>query len=286
LRCVDFTNGGIDIVCADSIDARADLNLNGVSYEVADAVLFSNYFVYGLSVFNVSTDGQIAASDVNADGITLSVADLVYLIRVIVGDTPQMPKLSPNEIPQAELSMTNGVLTILESDYRVGAISVILEGEIEPRLHENALLMDMRYNYDGERTRVLICNMDGRAFLEFGPVLYVGRDVEVLSIDVASYDGFTLAGKIKQLPKDYHLAQNYPNPFNPSTTFEFALPVAAEWQLVVYNVLGQTVRTWRGEHDAGYVRVDWDASTYASGVYFYRLQADNFTATKKMVLLK
>ena len=42
IRCVDFTNGGIDIICADSIDARGDINLNGLAYEVADAVMFSN----------------------------------------------------------------------------------------------------------------------------------------------------------------------------------------------------------------------------------------------------
>ncbi|MDH3891179.1 MAG: T9SS type A sorting domain-containing protein [candidate division Zixibacteria bacterium] len=286
LRCVDFTNGGVDIVCADSIDDRADINLNGVSYEVADAVVFSNYFVYGLSVFNVNVDGQIAATDVNADGITLSVADLVYLIRVIVGDTPPMPKFAPGQTPKAHLAVRNGVLTVIESDYRIGAISVILDGETEPQLHENATAMEMRYSHDGERTRVLIYNMNGRAFLETGPVLKLGGDVEVVSVDVGSYDGFTLTGKIKALPEDFHLAQNYPNPFNPSTTFEFALPVAAEWRLMVYNVLGQTVRTWRGENDAGYVRVDWDASAHASGVYFYRLQADSFTSTKKMVLLK
>jgi len=286
IRCVDFTNGGVDIICADSIDARGDINLNGVANEVADAVVFSNYFVHGLSVFNVNLDGQIAATDANADGVTLSVADLVYLIRVIVGDSPPMPKFAPGETPEAKLAVRNGVLEIVASDYRIGAISVILEGEAEPKLHEQAAGMEMRYSFDGERTRVLIYNMEGRAFLETGPVLHLGGDVEVESVDVGSFDGFTLVSKINELPRDFHLAQNYPNPFNPSTTFEFALPVASEWKLVVYNVLGQTVRTWDGESEAGYVRIDWDASAYASGVYFYRLKAGEFTSTKKMVLLK
>jgi hypothetical protein len=247
LRCVDFTNGGVDIICADSIDARGDINLNGVAYEVSDAVIFSNYFVYGLPVFTVNFDGQIAATDVNADGVTLSVADLVYLIRVIVGDSPAMPKLAPGQTPKAQLAVRNGVLSVTASDYRIGAISLILDGEAEPRLHESASAMEMRYSFDGERTRVLIYNMDGKAFLETGPVLYLGGD---------------------------------------STTFEFALPVASEWKLVIYNVLGQSVRTWTGESDAGYVRIDWDASAYASGVYFYRLKASDFSSTKKMVLLK
>ncbi len=286
LRCIDFTNGGVDIICADSIDARADINLNGVAYEIADAVVFSNYFVYGLSVFNVNVDGQIAASDVNADGITLSVADLVYLIRVIVGDTPPIPKLAPGEMPEANLMVNDGILNITDTDYRVGAISMILEGEVKPILHEKASSMEMRYNFDGKQTRVLIYNMDGKSFLEAGPVVILGSDAEVVRIDIGSYDGFPLVGKLKELPETFHLAQNYPNPFNPSTTFEFALPIAAEWQLTVYNILGQTVRTWYGENEAGYIRVDWDASSYASGIYFYRLQAADFTATKKMVLIK
>ncbi|GAH35566.1 unnamed protein product, partial [marine sediment metagenome] len=86
IRCVEFNHGGICVVHPDSIDDRGDINLNGVAYEIADAVVLSNYFIYGLSAFTVSVAGQIAASDVNADGLTLSVADLVYLIRVIIGD--------------------------------------------------------------------------------------------------------------------------------------------------------------------------------------------------------
>ncbi|MCH8028139.1 MAG: hypothetical protein IID63_08465, partial [candidate division Zixibacteria bacterium] len=79
VRFIDFINGGIDIVCVDDIDDRGDINLNNVANEVADAVLFTNYFIYGIGVFTINIQGQIAATDVNADGLTLSVADLVYL---------------------------------------------------------------------------------------------------------------------------------------------------------------------------------------------------------------
>ncbi|MBD3258239.1 T9SS type A sorting domain-containing protein, partial [candidate division GN15 bacterium] len=286
IRCVDFTNGGVDIVCADSIDARADINLNGVSYEVADAVLLSNYFVYGISVFNVNVDGQVAASDVNADGITLSVADLVYLIRVIVGDSPPTLKISPNEAMAAEFSVKGDVLSITEAEYSIGAIWVVLEGEANPSLHRDADHMDMRYNFDGQDTRVLIYNMSGDAFLGEGNVLDLNGNSSVKSVEVGSYDGFVMASSVAELPDHYHLAQNYPNPFNPSTTFEFALPEAADWELVVFNLLGQKVETWSGTNEAGYMRIQWDAGSYASGVYFYRLKAGDFSATKKMVLLK
>lgn len=63
-----------------------DLNVNGIAYEISDVVLYSAYFIYGMTVFQVNVPAQVAASDVNADGITLSVADLVYMVRIIIGD--------------------------------------------------------------------------------------------------------------------------------------------------------------------------------------------------------
>ncbi|MCK4371520.1 MAG: T9SS type A sorting domain-containing protein, partial [candidate division Zixibacteria bacterium] len=279
-------------ICADSIDARGDINLNGVAYEVSDAVVFSNYFVYGLPVFTVNLDGQIAATDVNADGVTLSVADLVYLIRVIVGDSPAMPKLSPGQTPKAQLAVRNGVLSVSASDYRIGAISLILDGEAEPRLHENASAMEMRYSFDGERTRVLIYNMNGTAFLETGPVLYVGGDVEVKSLDVGGYDGFTLVSKLNELPEDFHLSQNYPNPFNPTTRIEYYIPHASRIKITVYNVMGQRVKVLLDKYaEAGYGAVSWDATDdsgkrVASGLYLNRLEAEGVALTRRMLLLK
>ncbi len=93
IRAIDYTHGGIDIVCADSIDFRGDINLNGIPNEIADWVLFSNYFFYGPAVFSVNWEMQAAASDVNVDGIELTLWDLVYLYRIIMGDA--LPYLSP-----------------------------------------------------------------------------------------------------------------------------------------------------------------------------------------------
>jgi hypothetical protein len=286
IRCVDFTNGGIDIVCADSIDARADINLNGVAYEVADAVLFSMYFVYGIDVFDISVDGQIAATDVNADGVALSVADLVYLIRVVVGDLTGLPKPAPGMVYEADFEVQAGVLSITDTRARIGAVSIVAAGEVVPSLPEEASDMTLQYNFDGVVTRLLVYDPFGEAYLEGGPVVAFDREVEIESVDVGAYDGLIVASRLTTLPTEYRLSQNYPNPFNPSTTFEFALPTRSEWRLTVYNVLGQTVSTFSGESDPGWVKVCWDASSQASGVYFYRLQAGPFTATKKMVLLK
>jgi len=89
------------------------------------------------------------------------------------------------------------------------------------------------------------------------------------------------------LPTVYGLEQNYPNPFNPSTDISFALPVAGRVNLTVYNVLGQEVQTLVDQHmEAGVHTVTWQASDYSSGVYFYRLNAEKYSKTMKMMLLK
>jgi subtilisin family serine protease len=89
------------------------------------------------------------------------------------------------------------------------------------------------------------------------------------------------------VPKDYSLLQNYPNPFNPTTVISYQLPVSSLLNLKVYDVLGRDVKTlMQGREDAGIHSVTFDAGDLSSGVYFYRLQAGNYTATKKLLLLK
>ncbi len=291
IRCVDFTNGGVDIICADSIDARGDLNLNGIPYEIADAVMYTNYFIQGLSAFPIGSpqyphEASIAASDANADGLPLTVADLVYLIRIVIGDAPAMPKIAPGEVIEAAFSITDNVLCIDQSNTAIGAIYVLLEGRAAPTLASAAEGMEMQYRYDGENTRVLIYNMQAKQSLNKGEVLNINGPNTIKTIEVGGIDGQIVTANYRNLPDHFSLSQNYPNPFNPLTTIEFALPVAGQWQLTVYNILGQEVTSWSDESEAGYYKIEWDASRYASGVYLYRLTAGAFSSTKKMVLLK
>jgi hypothetical protein len=105
-------------------------------------------------------------------------------------------------------------------------------------------------------------------------------------------DLFTGLGDLETLPTTFDIAQNYPNPFNPTTTIKYQLPQVSDVKLVIYNVLGQKVRTLVNSRlEAGYHSVVWDGlneqgSTVASGVYIYHFQAADFQKTMKLMLLK
>jgi hypothetical protein len=89
------------------------------------------------------------------------------------------------------------------------------------------------------------------------------------------------------IPKDYTLYQNYPNPFNPTTTINYDLPKNSHITLKVYDALGREVATLVDqEKTAGSYQATVDGSRFASGVYFYRIEAGTFSQTKKLLLVK
>ena len=89
------------------------------------------------------------------------------------------------------------------------------------------------------------------------------------------------------LPDKFALDQNYPNPFNPVTMINYQLPMINDVDLSIYNLLGQRVATLVSERQsAGRYQVEWDASGFSSGVYYYRIKAGEFEQIRKMVLLK
>lgn len=89
------------------------------------------------------------------------------------------------------------------------------------------------------------------------------------------------------IPKEYSLKQNYPNPFNPITKINFDIPKSGYVKLSVYNSLGQETEVLVNQNmNAGFFSADWNASKYSSGIYFYKLETNGYTETKKMMLLK
>ncbi|MCK9210632.1 MAG: T9SS type A sorting domain-containing protein [Ignavibacteriaceae bacterium] len=93
--------------------------------------------------------------------------------------------------------------------------------------------------------------------------------------------------KVVEIPHDYTLYQNYPNPFNPSTEIKYAIPLESKVKIDIYSILGELVKTLVNDFQtAGNYSVAFDASRFASGIYFYRLTANSTIITKKMLLIK
>jgi hypothetical protein len=204
---------------------------------------------------------------------------------VIIGDVTQnWPGGSPKVV-------ADGI------DAEVGAKSVTLRFDeasaVDMTLSSDLKVVDvsagaelLEWAVDGQEVRIAAASAG-----ELGPVTVTFERLLPTTLEISATvdEGVVLTSAVKMapMPTEFALAQNYPNPFNPTTTIEYALPHTAKVKVEVYNTLGQVVAELVDtEQAAGYHSVSWDASDAASGVYFYRIVADNFTATKRMILMK
>jgi hypothetical protein len=141
----------------------------------------------------------------------------------------------------------------------------------------------------------------GASWNEIGPELGEAYVYSLaLSLDGHIYAGTSSSGVFRSkesvtsvqdpppgFPASHALHQNFPNPFNPTTTIRFSIPTAGDVSLKIFNLLGERVATLvSGNKDAGTHTVQWDATGQPSGVYFYRLQAGDFSETRRLVLIK
>lgn len=181
---------------------------------------------------------------------------------VVIGLLPQM---TPN--PKPDLEAGTGVVANLHFEVNDASLTEItLEAIVLENPHHS--LQFVYHDFDQDNV----------------PSIRVERpEFESVTVSLSG-----TGGSPANLPETFALNQNFPNPFNPTTNIEFDLPVRSHVKLSVYNVLGQEVATLLDEVvEAGSrIPVVWDASGVSSGVYFYRISADNFTETRKMLLLK
>ena len=206
-------------------------------------------------------------------------ADLVYLVRIVIGDASAYSKVVTS-VNIDFYHYSDGRLGVGEKT-SIGAAYVVAEGEVTPILL--ATEMDIKYHFDGSNTRILVWSESGSGFT--GDFLLL--DADLISFELATAEGQPVS--LNTLPTTYELLQNYPNPFNPATVISFTLPNASEYSLTIYNLNGQVVKVFEGAAtSAGTVDLEWQAVDVASGVYFYRLEANygRYVETKKMILLK
>ncbi|MCJ7497440.1 MAG: T9SS type A sorting domain-containing protein [candidate division Zixibacteria bacterium] len=285
-----------------------DLNLNLIPYEPADAVLFLNYFMDGTAVFTIDSAQQIANSDIDGNGKVLTLSDFVLMIRIMLysavpGDTTGYS----DKIAYYTTSIRDSIfLFSFNSEAPVGAALFTFNCSDDlamPYLYSTN--MDLIYKINNNELRVLVFSFGG-ANIPSGPVdllaLPLNSVCTLISLEVVDDKGNIMEAKLgttgiseqsaQNLPEDFVLSSNYPNPFNPETYIEYALPSDCQVALVVYNILGQKVRTLVDAYQAaGFKSVIWDGkddsgNQVSAGVYFYSIKTDNFIQTKKMLLLK
>ncbi|MDX9856182.1 MAG: T9SS type A sorting domain-containing protein [candidate division Zixibacteria bacterium] len=248
----------------------------------------------------------IDAADVNGDCL-VDLGDLIYLVNYLFvnGPEPQCGCVSTGEPLARKVSSQVSA----NASYREGWTVVTLSSEIDLRgiqlkvvgsdAGQPEALVDCGWNLiagrDESGYRVGMLDLDGGDVLPAGSatLIRIPGEYEIESALVADHSGHVFSVQIgtatieSSLPTSFALAQNYPNPFNPSTEISFSLPNASDVRLEVFNVLGQSVAILvDGRVEAGTHSVRWDASNSASGVYLYRIQAGEFTDTRKMMLLK
>lgn len=298
--CVDFEDGCVQFRCPHDVDpiVIGDINVNGQPYEIADAVLFSRYFIYGDSVFSPDYDtrqAQIGATDVNRDGYVLSIADLVYLLRILVGDQAPLGEGTSLSSSLGYQAFLDGYVLEMNAEKALGAALFIFDGEGKVTPLSSGLTVIS--NAEKGQTRVLVYGLSKGAAIKSGTsrLFAIRGEVELVKVEAADYNAASVNVEIvssaSTLPTSYDLSQNHPNPFNATTTISFALPQDGKVSLKIYNLAGQIVKTYEEFMSAGYRSIIWDGTNsrgekVASGVYFYRLDVGVWTDIKKMMLLK
>jgi hypothetical protein len=174
----------------------------------------------------------------------------------------------------------------------VGYIDSLMDGEIIYTFHSayDTSASDgepVAFRYLGEDYQVI--------FFDFP--LYFIQEAQATQLLHQALDDLQVSTDVAaevetEVPSSFSLSQNHPNPFNSETAIEYSLPEETQVKIAIYNILGQKVKTLLdGKETAGHKRVIWDGEnekgkSVSSGIYFYRMETEEFVRTKKMLYLK
>ena len=274
-----------------------DVNDDG-GVNIADITVMVDYLFLGGAEPPI-----MEACDANGDCNMANVADLTYMAAYLFqgGGEPQMhcSMVSKQAARNDRLEIgsafeNNRTIVSVYSDVDLRGLQLELSGDAADAAVN--LLSDRVELFQGSRDgtiRIGLLDIEGSEVISAGEhqvielpgrhevVSATGSDIDHHSIPAA------LVGESPVLPRGYRLDQNYPNPFNPSTSIDFELAHSNNVSLTVYNIAGQRVATLLdGPLEAGAHTVMFDAGALSSGIYLYRLMAGEYSATRKMLLLK
>jgi hypothetical protein len=241
------------------------------------------------------------ALDCNGSCTGPNIADVTYLVSYLFqgGSPPECgclggvgPALKASSNITVSTIYNNGFTTIaLNSPVDLRGLQLTLEGDEIPA---PVSLLDSKLELISGSYTIGLLDLQGEASIKAGTrnIIELPGEYSITEAIVSDMNHRDIAASIGvgtdvNLPSEFALHQNYPNPFNPMTEISFSLPNASDVKLEIYNTMGQRVATLVDDRlPAGTHSVTWDASSKASGIYFYRLMAGDFAATRKMLLLK
>jgi hypothetical protein len=294
-------NGGLEVV---EEELFGDVNQSG-DYDLIDVVLILKAVV---EMYDEFTPFQELLADANKNGIlavndALKVLDELVLNKLLgksgktlasMPDTTVDVKLCLLEI-QGEigeevivpvLMEESGQLLGLDIEFRYDQSAIILESIQQAQSNDLVAgnLQNTGYAHIAVVNREGMGNEQG----ELVKLVFKINKKSKHNLTIINSEGVKAGSNLSNtIPAEYALYQNYPNPFNPSTTIKFDLPEAAHVVMKIYSLLGEEVAILINEEkQAGRYTLNFNASGLASGVYIYRLKANDFVNSKKTILLK
>lgn len=234
-------------------DTNTGLDFRIATFDIKGSELIKGLEV-GLSMIGIDDDFFLQVSGMSFNYNSQNpVGERVILSSVRINNA----KFKPNKIYSA--TVNEGLLGILTSlgGVEIDNIQILPKTEYEGLQKYIRKLKILHYSYEGRIKEI--------------------NSSELISLDKES----------EQSALRYELKENYPNPFNPSTTISYNLSKSGFTTLKIYDVLGKEVATLvNDKQDAGTYSIQWNASDFSSGVYFYKLQTDGFVQTRRMILTK
>ena len=207
-------------------------------------------------------------------------------IVISVGDTLTVPTGGEVNffVDPAALNLPADVLASLAYQWKLNCANLRDTANVSGTTTSTLSITDVQPDHSGAYTAVLTSSWGS---IESSPIelqVHLGTGSEDEHAEEETGE--------ETIPNKYALSQNYPNPFNPQTVIQYSLPRDCEVQITIHNILGQKVRTLVNDYqEAGYHKVEWNSRNergeeVASGIYFYKIKAGEFTQSKKMLILK
>lgn len=297
-----LTDGSINVIGPEDV-LIGDINLNGIPFEVADMRLFVNHLVNPEAY--PFDPVQVQASDINMDGIPGTVADFVYLLNIINGNLDPPPGLKIiDEIVEVIIleDYADLINVYLNTGTPVAGLLIKLRHQgCDLSTPENLCNLEMAYYDDGEILTVLLYDPSCKGLSPGQQPIFSlccgggGGGISFVETQASDPYGRLLDSRgrfLSEIPERYILYESYPNPFNANSKIGFYVPEGSFVSIDIFDVTGRLVHNLASsEFPAGYHYLIWNGrdnfgNSISSGVYFYRMKANDFKEVKKVTLIK